>query len=254
MVRACEQGSRWGTIGWITSRKLSLSGKSKIQRTNTFRLSYLTSILYSKTLLKSEGYGDFSVGISLLDLYSIILVLVPLTAATSYFMISIGLGNVGIDGTIINWLKYFEWAITTPILIAGIAVLTLDKKLTLQAIFIDYMMIVTGFIAVISPMPWKAIMFSISSLLFIGPAYLLFKPFTKKVSERPKVIKRLFTDLRNLILGLWFIYPLIWIPSTEGFGIMTPEQSFAAFATLDMISKLGYAFLVLRNLEKVNEA
>lgn len=212
------------------------------------------SVVFAYFMIKSEGYGDFTVGISLLDLYSIILVLVPLTAAASYFMMSFGLGTIIVDGVPIAWLRYFEWMITTPILIGGLAVLAMDKKLTLGAMILDFFMVITGFTAVILPMPWKAAMFSVSSILFLALTYLMVKPFAERVKERPDVITRLFTDLRNLTIGLWLIYPMVWILSVEGFRIISAEQSFTAFMTLDLVSKIGYAFLVLRNLEKVNES
>lgn len=213
----------------------------------------ISSLLFAYRFSRSDGYSDFSVGISYLDFYAIILTLVPLTAALSYLMMSLGLGSVNVYGLDLNWLRYFEWGISTPILLVGLTMLGLDKKITIQAMILQFLVIVTGFLAAFFPMPMKAVFFILSSAAFLGIIYLLMRPVAEKVSERPEIIQHLYKRLRNFTIGIWLIYPFIWIPSTEGLTVIGAETSLIAFTVLDLVAKIGYAYIVLRSVEQVNK-
>lgn len=215
-------------------------------------LSFFLTFLYiAYKISKSEGFNDFSVGISYLDTYSFILAIVPLTAAASYLMMGLGFGFGEFNAIQVPWLRYFEWMISTPILVMGVVFLSQSRNLTIKMMALDFIMILTGFFGVVTTGLVKYSFATISTAIFLWMAYLMMTKVTEKASKRPEPIFKLFKELRNIIIGLWFIYPIFWIISTEGIGLLSTHHSFIGYTLLDVVSKLVYAVVIVRSIERI---
>ncbi len=69
-------------------------------------------------------------------------------------------------GREVVWLRYFEWSITTPILVLGVIMLTQRTALAGWMMVLDFLMILTGFIATVTAGTVKHMAFIASSFLF----------------------------------------------------------------------------------------
>jgi|GEM_PF-629300 bacteriorhodopsin len=213
---------------------------------------FLTFLYLIIRISDTDGFEEFSVGISYLDTYAFILSIVPLIAGTSYLMMGFGFGSVIVNGIEIVWLRYFEWAISTPILILGVTLLSQDRALTIKMMSLDFLMIMAGFFAVMTTGGLKYSLFGISTLVFIWMLYLMMTEVTDKARNRPEPVFRLFKELRNITIALWIIYPFFWAFSIEGFNIIGTQGSFIGYIFLDIVSKLSYTLVILRRFEDIN--
>jgi bacteriorhodopsin len=60
-------------------------------------------------------------------------------------------------------------------------------------------------------------------------------------------VKGTFTTLRNLVLVLWTLYPILWIVGTEGAGVVSLYVETLGFMVLDVLAKVGFGFILLRS-------
>jgi len=199
-----------------------------------------------------EGLGEFSVGLSYRDFYTVLTVMVPLIAAASYFFISLGLGSMSVGGREVVWLRYFEWSITTPILVLGVIMLTQLTALAGLLMVLDFIMILTGFIATVTAGTIKQMAFIASSFVFVLLMYLMMKKATQAADERPGKTKKLFRRLRNFLLIVWSAYPFVWVLSTDGYALVGFTMSSAMYLVLDVVAKIGFAFLVITSFDQLD--
>lgn len=199
------------------------------------------------------SFGEFSVGFTHRDLYGFLVIVVPLIAGFSYLLMSMGLGSITVDGRTFFWLRYFEWSITTPLLVLGVVMLTQAGKLTADAMMLDYVMIVTGLLAAVSPAPYRFLALGASMLAYLGLVYILVNAAKEKAMERPEPTRDLFIRLQSLLLMLWTAYPFIWMLSTDGFALLTSTTSHRVFLVLDLCAKIGFAYLVSSSFRSVHQ-
>lgn len=200
-----------------------------------------------------KGFGDFSVGISYMDFYSAIILIVPMIAASSYMFMAFGFGTMENAGDVLHWLRYYEWALSTPLLVLGTLLLTQDRNLMLKGMFADFLMIITGFLAEVAPsMELKIGAFVASSALFLYLIYIVGLKAGRKMEDSVKQFRNLFKQLRIITVGLWMVYPLVWVLGSDPVGLLQGENLFLVFMALDLISKIGYASFILLSVSDVD--
>ena len=214
---------------------------------------FLAVVYFYFRISRKKGFGEFSVGISYRDLYAFILVVVPVTAMMAYFVMSLGLGKVMVGGQPVYWIRYFEWAVTTPLLVLGVMILTQKAELSVRMMLIDVLMILTGLAAAITTSGLSIGFFVLSSAFFAYLVYAMIAYTGDIVYERPKAISVVYKRLRNVILGVWSAYPILYLLGNRGTGILTFEQTNTVFLVLDLSAKIGFAFVVLLSLEQVDD-
>ena len=67
----------------------------------------------------------------------------------------------------------------------------------------------------------------------------------------------MFDRLVLIHLVLWTAYPVVWLLSPEGLGLVAGPVEAGLFAILDIAAKVGFGFLAansLRTIEKNGEA
>lgn len=126
----------------------------------------------------------------------------------------------------------------------GIAVLTQKSRFLLLSIVLDVFMIATGFIGAAMSSSARWIFFGLSTLSFIWVVYLLAKEMTEAVEERPETLRNLFRKLKWLTVGLWVLYPVAILASTDGLAVLGLRESLWVFLVLDVAAKIGYVAVV----------
>ncbi len=150
------------------------------------------------------------------------------------------------------WGRYVDWVVTTPLLLLDLGVIAgIRPKLIAGVMAADVFMIVTGIIATLEGSPTNYLWYVISCGAFLAILASLLNEFSETSRRRNGKINRLFQKLRNMLIVLWFCYPIVWILGSEGVGILSVEVSTACYAILDLLAKVGFGFVLTSTSQDV---
>jgi bacteriorhodopsin len=190
--------------------------------------------------------------------YYIITIFIPAIAAASYFSMATGFGLIEVSvaglGTLdIYWARYADWLFTTPLLLLDLALLAnADRNTIYTLIGLDVFMIVTGLVGALATegQVWRIAWWAISTGAFLVLLYYLLGTLSEQAATMTGERAALFSRLRNLVLVLWSLYPVVWIIGTEsGLAIIPLGVETAAFAVLDLTAKVGFGVILLQSRE-----
>lgn len=166
-------------------------------------------------------------------------------ATLSYFGMYLGIGAFTVDGHYIETLRYVDWALTTPALVAVIGILAgAGRRTIVAAALADFLMIAVGYGASVTSGALKWAGFLVSTAFFIVLAYYLFVPFGRVSKGRSFEKRALFEKVRNLTGVLWFVYPVVWIFGPSSLDVMGVTATAAVVTYLDVTAKTGYTFIL----------
>jgi bacteriorhodopsin len=171
---------------------------------------------------------------------------VAAVAATAYLAMALDQGTTMIDGREVFYARYVDWLITTPLLLIDLAILVrASRSLTTWLIGLDVYMIGTGLIAGLTSGDKRYVWFAVSSVAFIAIVGILAGRFLALAREGGTETSRTFTRLAALTVGLWSLYPVVWLLGTEGTGAVGLTTEVAMFAVLDLLAKIGFGVVLL---------
>jgi bacteriorhodopsin len=186
--------------------------------------------------------------------FYVITIFITTIAAAMYLLMATGTGlttvTVGGDELTIYWARYADWAFTTPLLLLDLALLAGANRNTIATLVgLDVFMIGAGAIAALETVAaYRILWWAISTGALLALLYVLVGTLSRSAAEKPPEVRRLFTTLRNLIIVLWLLYPLVWIAGTEGtIGLLPLYWETAAFMVLDLSAKVGFGVILLRS-------
>jgi bacteriorhodopsin len=186
--------------------------------------------------------------------FYIITILVPGIAAASYLSMFLGFGltqvEVGGIGTLdIYWARYADWLFTTPLLLLDLGLLAgADRNTIAGLVGLDVFMIVTGLVGALTQVyTFRFVWWLVSTIAFLFIIYYLYSTLTAKVADLDEDTQSTFKVLRNLVLVLWSVYPVLWIVGTEGLGLVPLYGETLGFMILDVLAKVGFGFILLRS-------
>ncbi|SEE68279.1 bacteriorhodopsin [Pseudomonas coleopterorum] len=182
---------------------------------------------------------------------------VPFIAATAYLAMYLGVGNlIKPDDSITYVARYFDWLLTTPLLLAGVvssAYLGARERdgqagFVASIVTLDVMMIVTGLVASLAlygTIKW--VFFAWSCVAFVGVLYLIWKPLAA-LSEASPAIGAAYRRNSGFLTVLWLIYPVVFAVGPEGIWAISDAATLWIILVLDVLAKVVYAFTSERNL------
>ena len=170
-----------------------------------------------------------------------------LLMATGFGLTQVVVGNQTLD---IYWARYADWVFTTPLLLFDLALLAGANRNTIATLVgLDVFMIVTGVIAAFeSVAAYRIMWWGISTGALLALLYILVGTLSRQAQTKSGEVSRLFGQLRNLVIVLWLLYPVVWILGTEGtIGVLPLYWETAAFMALDLTAKVGFGVVLLRS-------
>jgi bacteriorhodopsin len=190
--------------------------------------------------------------------YYIITILIPGIAAASYLSMFFGFGLTEVQLTSaiagrevldIYWARYADWLFTTPLLLLDIALLAGADRNTIGALIgLDAFMIITGLVGALTPQPtFRYVWWTISTIALVFILYFLYVNLGRAAAEKDEDTQATFNVLRNVILVLWSVYPILWLVGTEGLGLVGLYGETLLFMVLDVLAKVGFGFILLRS-------
>ncbi|WP_299267406.1 bacteriorhodopsin [Halorientalis sp.] len=170
------------------------------------------------------------------------LLIIPAGAGIAYVAMALNIGMVSINGLTLNTPRYIDWLVTTPFLIGfvGYAAGAPRSKIA-GSMLADVGMIMAGLGAVITQGAVRWGLFAVSSALFLGLLWYLYRGFQGYLSGDPVQVG-LYTLLKNHIALLWVAYPLVWFAGPKGVGFATVAGVSMTFAFLDVLAKIPYVY------------
>jgi bacteriorhodopsin len=187
-------------------------------------------------------------------------ILITAIAFVNYLMMALGFGLTIIElpndpEAPIYWARYTDWLFTTPLLLYDLALLAgADRNTIASLVSLDLLMIGTGILAtlsagsgVLSAGAERLVWWGISTAFLLVLLYFLFSSLSGRVKDLPSDTQSTFTTLRNLVVGVWLIYPVWWLIGTEGLGLVGIFPETAGFMVIDLTAKVGFGFILLRS-------
>lgn len=186
------------------------------------------------------------------------------TASIAYFSMASNLGSTPIAtefrnlgypaGTLrqIWYVRYIDWAITTPALLLELALasgLPLSDIITL--VFFDLVMIITGLVGalVASSYKWGYFVFGNFALFYIW--WVLLGPARTSAGLLGPGFKKSFTSSAAFLSFIWILYPIAW-GLADGSSTIWPDAEMVFYGVLDVIAKPVYIFFHLFSLSKLD--
>ena len=182
---------------------------------------------------------------------------VPFIAATSYLAMTFTIGDVlKIDGTVTLVARYADWAVTTPILLAGLVLTALHERrqasgFMVAIITLDVLMILTGLIASLAILPIaKIIWFLWSCAAFLGVLYILWGPLRVQSRDDGGPLDAAYRKNLAFLTVVWLLYPVVFAVGPEGVRALSGNAAAWAILALDVTAKVIYAFFAAANIDK----
>ncbi len=183
--------------------------------------------------------------------FFIMAISVTVIAATAYLAMAMGMGRITVGGEEIMLARYIDWLLTTPLIIALLGILAnANRSLIATLIGVDLYMIFASMLGAISSSTFVTLVwFGLGTVAYLVFLYLLLGALSSAADEMPGDVSGMFTTLRNLTVVLWSIYPVVWILSASGFGVLPPVGSEVGFVALDVVSKVVFGYVLLSSHE-----
>lgn len=172
----------------------------------------------------------------------------------SYALIMAGVGVFEVNGATQVVTRYVDWLLTTPFMLAAVAMLSKPGNKTVgKLLALDVLMILvplTGpFIS--GALYWAS--FAFGCICYIGMAYILAYPTSKGPGLENEEVRIVFTKLRNLILAIWPLYPLVVIFGPQALGFLTFKGQAIAISYLDLVSKGVFVYIGAKAATRIPE-
>ncbi|ART62765.1 bacteriorhodopsin [Kushneria marisflavi] len=169
-------------------------------------------------------------------------------AFANYFAMALGQGDIFFNGRTVYFARYTDWVITTPILLASLAMFasnSLSRIATLLAALVaaDVYMIVTGLVGNLSSAPYNYYWWIISMIAFLVVLGLIWGPLRQRASEDGQMAP--FSKLAGMLTALWVCYPIVWLVGSSGADLISVTVESWLYLVLDVTAKVGFGFVAL---------
>ena len=184
-----------------------------------------------------------------------------LVMATGYGAIEVA-GGAEAGGQSTVWIRYVTWFLSTPLLLLALTYLGRSSAtLTGGLLGANAFMIATGFVATILPEDTPAalhlVWWAISTGAYVAIAWAFLGRYKREAKAALPSSASVFDRVVLVHLVLWTAYPVVWLVSVEGLGLIGAPVEAAAFMALDVAAKVGFGFLAassLRSIERNGDA
>mmetsp|Transcript_34399 Transcript_34399/g.70948 ORF Transcript_34399/g.70948 Transcript_34399/m.70948 type:complete len:255 (+) Transcript_34399:136-900(+) len=170
-------------------------------------------------------------------------------ATFAYFAMISGMGWETIMGCRqLFYVRYIDWAITTPLMIMNLGLLAGEDPVLIAAIMgSDVAMIFCGYMGSVALVPTvKWLWFIIGLAVYAPVVFAIVRIFRQKVIDINDVDRiELYGKVSLLTIVVWSLYPFVWLLSV-GVGAFGVSAESISYAILDVTSKCFFSFLIVQ--------
>lgn len=183
--------------------------------------------------------------------FFIMAISVTVIAATAYLAMAMGMGSITVNGEKFLLVRYIDWLLTTPLLIALLGVLAnASRSLIATLVGVDVYMIVAGALGVVADTLFTSLVWwGLGVVAYLVFLYLLLGALSDAAEEMPNDVSGIFTTLRNLTVVIWSFYPVLWVLGGNGFGVLPSIAESGGIVALDVLSKVVFGYILLSSHE-----
>lgn len=189
---------------------------------------------------------------------SAIVVAVTAIGGLAYLLLALGYGattvRYGGETHTVYWLQFVDWLVTTPLILLALSLLAAGTRRTTAALVgFDASMVVLGLATVLTSQGMGGLdadtlrigLFGASVLAYLGVFLLLVRPLSRSAAEQSTEIAMLFSMLRNVVVVLFGLYPIVWLLG-HVLNVLPTTGLLLAYLLLNLLVKIGFGTLLLR--------
>lgn len=184
-------------------------------------------------------------------IHYVVSLFIALTAAAMYLLMAQGYSHVALPDGHAFWLaRYLDWAVTTPLLLLGLASAVMPSprtngSLVASLMGADLLMIVAGTIgsAISGNEAARWTWFLVSCAAFLVVLALIYGPLKAEATAAGR--GKAFAKLAGFLTVLWFIYPIVWVLGNEGLRVIGSTVETGVITIVDVTAKVVYGFVTL---------
>ena len=177
----------------------------------------------------------------------LLLVAIPGIAIVAYLLLVLGVGAVDGGGHTVYVVRYVDWLLTTPINVLYLGLLAQASRETIgKLVGLQALTIVFGFAGAMASGGLAYALFALGAVAFAGVVSLLYGDVADAaVVALSDVGASLYRTLRNFVVVLWSVYPVVWLLGAAGLGVMDVETASLVIVYLDVVTKVGFGVIAL---------
>lgn len=185
---------------------------------------------------------------------------IPIWSGLAYMAMALGQGKVEIAGQVTHYARYIDWIVTTPLLLLALswtAMYFVAKDWTLIAALIgtQAIVVVTGLVADLSRTnEARFLWYACGVVAFLIVLWGIWVPLRAKARGQCVELSKLYDKLLTYFTVLWVSYPIVWLIGPSGLGWVNQTIETALFCVLPFFSKVGFSYLDLNGLRRLNGA
>jgi sensory rhodopsin len=185
--------------------------------------------------------------------YYAVLAAITGIATIAYAAMTLGIGQLSVDGAVFYVPRYVDWLLTTPLLVLYLAMLAKPRRRTyLTLVVLEVVVIGSGVLAAFSPSPFDVLSFLVGTVAFLVILRQLIVVLPRQAAlsdHRPDAV---FTKLRNLTVVLWSIYPVVWLLGPFGSGLLLVQTEAIVVTYLDLLAKVGFVVIAVNGRDALS--
>lgn len=184
---------------------------------------------------------------------------IPIWSGLAYLAMAMGQGKVEIAGQITHYARYLDWFVTTPLLLLSLSWTAMHhmtkKDWTLIASLMGTQVIVigSGLIADLStPDETRFVWYTCGVVAFLVVLWGVWVPLRAKTRSQGMELSTLYTRLATYFTAFWVSYPIAWLIGPSGLDWINQTAETFLFCVLPFFSKVGFSYLDLNGLRRLN--
>jgi len=176
-----------------------------------------------------------------------LLIAIPGIAIVAYLLLVLDVGAIDGGGHTVYAVRYADWLLTTPINVLYLALLAeASRSDTIKLVTLQALTIVFGFVGAVLTGALAYGFFAVGAVAFAGVVYLLYNEVAEAATASlSEVEDSLYRTLRNFVVVLWSVYPVVWLLGASGIGLMDVETATLVIVYLDVVTKVGFGLIAL---------
>lgn len=194
----------------------------------------------------------------------------------AYYAVSLAITGVGAvaylvmalgPGPITTQLAHFAgWLVVTPLVLVALWLLA-DASTHLLAVLVALGVLVVGLVAAgalvlegLSGLTVRDMRLAlwgggvVAFLVLVGVLLRVLSPKAGRRHRKNPDVAILFSILRNLLLAVWLLYPVVWLVSPSGMAIVGPLVAAVGYLALDLATTVGFTALLVRDGATLQQA
>ena len=175
---------------------------------------------------------------------------ITVVAALAYLGMIMGQGRIEVYGHDVFWARYVDWAITTPLIVYSLTRLGGVRGPIIAGLLIsNELMVVTGFFAAVSPPSAEYVWYIVSCFFELAVFATILGPVASAARKQHPNVSGRYNQVMWFFIAYYIAYPVVWILGDKGIGLYGTSVETLAIALLDVIAKVIYAYVLLKDKE-----